>query len=577
VAVLSQGLAALALLLALTGSAARAQDLALRPAWNADHLVAEALVQRALRLLGEQAQPDAATLTRAGVLLDAALGHAPDDVELLRWRAELAELAGDAQARQQAQRRIMQLTPDDDALQLRLMLGSLLTLQTLDERIAAVGRWLDNPASAGLSRPLRSRLASSAAAWALESGVAATASARLGESLSSDPTNRQAALLALDLAGRRELTAVQRLSLWITAVQAGPHDPGLRLQLADALRVAGLPALAATQMEAAQALGVTLSDDDRKAWQAKLESAPAAGDDAVAAGRAIDRWPMAIRQPRPRQQPWALLDVEVQPAGSRYLDPLLATVTLRNGAGVPLALGEGEAIPTQLVFYVTPRIDGVAQTTLPPVVVDLRRRLALKPAEAVTVTVPLHRSVLGAWLADRPWQSVSLSIQAVLDPVVLSGGAVGVSDRGALGGTKPADRRALLPTAANVEAWQREALSATTDPAVRLVSLARLWRLAVSPTGGQDAVGPWLAGQVASLPDDAVAWLLLQETDAAGPEALTAALRTRVEASGHGGVALAAASNPWLATLVEASLAKSADASVQRYLSAVRATGSTGE
>ena len=110
-------------------------------------------------------------LELARVLYDKALGFDPKNVELWRFRLELAEKMRDKPMQIKAMRQIAKLDRKDDVNQLRLIRTMInRRQQTAEDRIKGITAILKSKGGKLLSKPLRSRLASDAASYAHELG-----------------------------------------------------------------------------------------------------------------------------------------------------------------------------------------------------------------------------------------------------------------------------------------------------------------------------------------------------------------------------------------------------------------------
>lgn len=186
--------------------------------------------------------------------------------------------------------------------------------------------------------------------------------------------------------------------------------------------------------------------------------------------------PSHVLMPQPDRKSWVMLSIDVTPQHSRYLDPLHVSIRLQNATDIALSLGADGTLPTRLFIYVAPSIAGGGLGDLPPIVVDLGRRLRLDAGETLTVDARLDLSELGMMLALNPMETISFNATAVLDPKPTLEGRV----HHGLFGARAADnllRRIGRPvTAENLDLWGRE-LEEPTDRTELFRTIARLGSL----------------------------------------------------------------------------------------------------
>ena len=173
-------------------------------------------------------------------------------------------------------------------------------------------------------------------------------------------------------------------------------------------------------------------------WPSSLTAMLAARDlasdeitvDPLPAGRWIidklDEWPVDLREPDPRRTPWTILNLEFEPKRFAPFQPILAKVILRNNSDVPLAFKPKGTIPSRLFLYVSPAQQGMILGTLPPIVVNVGRRLRIEPHESIELYSRIDRSDFGIGLVKRPGNIVGFNVTGILDPYPMSDGTVEV-------------------------------------------------------------------------------------------------------------------------------------------------------
>ncbi|MCC7191906.1 MAG: hypothetical protein IT444_03895 [Phycisphaeraceae bacterium] len=610
-------------------------------------VMADQLAIAAEQALSGEGTPRPDQLTLARLLLDQALKLRPNDIYLIRSRAELAEREKEDRLVDELWQRYIKLVPSDDAAQLRYIKRSLDRYQTVDQRANVAEKLLEGPGSDKLSAPLRSRLASYVARMAMESGDNERFGRRLKEAIQLDSSNSDAARMLYDYAQRRG-TAPAELGVAVLAmVRANPLDSQARMTLASLLLSQGVYAEAADQFaagrrvsqqpfqpsdlttyfpgwvmslgasgrgeeaisllsqaeeavggpsatqpadtaaatppllpmelelirlaildhthqptaaaasfaklrqqlrerqqagdtdaaldrawlsvlfdrdteEASQlvtaskaspedamvkringylalragdtqearkilaplagsdvfaAYGVaktysTIDDAERLHWLRRVvASAPAtlagmmAAQELVAANEEVapleqgamllsrvKEMPMPLLAPNTRESPLVLFKINTSGTVYGFLDQIPATITLQNLSDTALALGPDGAIPTKAVFYVSSRRAGTDMGTYPPVVVDLGRRISLKPHESLQIPLRLDRGALAFLLEHAPTEAVTFSLVAVLDPQLAQGRMIpGI--RGATTALRLIQRNGTPFTMENINLW----------------------------------------------------------------------------------------------------------------------------
>ncbi len=222
----------------------------------ADQLI---ILTRQVLIAGEDPRPD--QFKRARILLDMALELTPDDAESWLLAAELAHRDGDPENALRALARYCKLRPDDDASQLALIMGSIASLQTIDQRIEAAQQVLDSQDAGKLSPALRSRLCSFIAQGMLELNNTQGSLRKLQEALTLDRSNKQAARLIFDWLVGKAAGPDRVGEAMMHMIYADPFDPFIRRGFAELLLSQGAYAAAQQQLQLAQRLTTQPWDD----------------------------------------------------------------------------------------------------------------------------------------------------------------------------------------------------------------------------------------------------------------------------------------------------------------------------
>lgn len=203
-----------------------------------DDYLARNLVRTALLDLRACEPPRPRDYAVAAILLEEALRCTPRDADLVRRWIEALWNAGDAPGVVAASRRLAELDPEDTVNQLRLITAAISREQTIDRRLSLYDKFLALGDSE-LDASVRSRLALDAALLMRESGDEKGFLRRLGEAMTLDSTNKEAALLAYNLYCQRVDDAVGRAELLSNLLMADPLDPNILTRMRDEMAAGG--------------------------------------------------------------------------------------------------------------------------------------------------------------------------------------------------------------------------------------------------------------------------------------------------------------------------------------------------
>ncbi|MBM4108559.1 MAG: hypothetical protein FJ255_07065 [Phycisphaerae bacterium] len=200
--------------------------------------VSAAVARSALLDLRHSRVPTADDYALAGAVIDLALASSPSDRDLLRRRVEIAWNAGDPSAYLDATERLLRADPSDSVSLLRLVAARIAQLQTVGERLAAYERFL-GPEGASMDAAVRSRLAVDSALLLRERGDVAGHARRVLLALELDPTNKEAAYLALRFFDERQDDPERRFELLRAMLMTDPVDPQILMEMGRFLLGAG--------------------------------------------------------------------------------------------------------------------------------------------------------------------------------------------------------------------------------------------------------------------------------------------------------------------------------------------------
>lgn len=198
---------------------------------------ARSLTRLALLDLRVMSSPSPGDFAIADAILAQAQRLAPTDTDILRRRIEASFNAGDERTMIECTRRLLELDPEDTVAQLRLISARIASIQNVEDRLKAYDALLGQ--TTALDESVRSRLALDAALLRRERGDEAGFVAGLKQACSLDPTNKDAALLALTFFSARVDDRVGRLDLLGNMLLADPIEPRTLKDIRDELAAGG--------------------------------------------------------------------------------------------------------------------------------------------------------------------------------------------------------------------------------------------------------------------------------------------------------------------------------------------------
>jgi hypothetical protein len=229
--------------------------------------LARALTRVGVRDLRRQASPDANDFQIAAVLFEMATKVDPQPEVIRRW-IDAADTAGDEAGVERATRQLIVADPNDTVAQLRLIATHLRRSQTAQERLAATVR-LAKPSSGAkaIDASVRSRLALDGALLAREMGDDKQFVELLTLAAQLDPTNKDAAVLALSYAMAGEIAPAEQMELMSNVLLADPLDLAAHRAVRDLLASVGAYAQAqrfqSTMQRIQTVSGMVLENADR--------------------------------------------------------------------------------------------------------------------------------------------------------------------------------------------------------------------------------------------------------------------------------------------------------------------------
>jgi len=206
--------------------------------------------------------------------------------------------------------------------------------------------------------------------------------------------------------------------------------------------------------------------------------------DAAAVVGKLTALPARVATPNLEKFAWLDAEIELDQPRYRLLDPIVASVTLTNRSGIDLPLGgdtaRDGAVPALASLLITPKRVGQTIGNLPPMIIDLRRRLVLADRQQITVPVRLDRSELGALIGNNPTESITFSSLLVYAPRWVPNQPTAHGPLGETASTAVRQSWGLPATVQNVDRWIDDL--AGPDPVSRIAALARLCPIATRLT-----------------------------------------------------------------------------------------------
>jgi tetratricopeptide (TPR) repeat protein len=166
-------------------------------------------------------------------------------------------------------------------------------------------------------------------------------------------------------------------------------------------------------------------------------------------------------------------------------EPIILNVEVTNASPFPLAIDADGPIRPHVVVFLSTTLQrpGSRVQEVPPIVVDIGRRLRLEPGERIVVPVDLRLHKLGGALAQNPITGVFVSARATFNPHSTEVGAIIPSLLGAELSTPTIRIEGVALTGEWIqEAYEHARTTPPDDPAVLedLAMLARVVALGLS-------------------------------------------------------------------------------------------------
>ena len=170
--------------------------------------------------------------------------------------------------------------------------------------------------------------------------------------------------------------------------------------------------------------------------------------------RVVDRFP---------DEPTLAVSVRVISTKTTFdpYEPIIVNLEITNHAPFPLAIDSGGPIRPLIALLPTAQISRAPKVrALPPMIVDIGRRLRLEPHERMIVPVNLRRSVLNQVLNSLALRGATLKVKAVINFTLTSSGVI----RPGILGSQYTSQPIRVNGARVTSAWLTESIAAILEP-----------------------------------------------------------------------------------------------------------------
>jgi tetratricopeptide (TPR) repeat protein len=231
-------------------------------------------------------------------------------------------------------------------------------------------------------------------------------------------------------------------------------------------------------------MGLLAMDEMRR-----LEARPQLATHSAAIGRMAAQIPAEFRLVATNPIRFVMFRITPVERAIKYGQTAQMRLELTNTSPIPLSIGPGGAIPTQVMLLPEVRI-GNDRRPSQPIIVDMARRLRLEPNESITVTATIDQGMAGV----MQWRSsdvpMVVGVTGLLNPVMRGPeptlGVLGVRNVAA-----PIQRAALVLSDETIPGLI-ESMSGA-DPMVAMGSAAALTRLVMALPADKQAAAEHLA------------------------------------------------------------------------------------
>jgi hypothetical protein len=115
-------------------------------------------------------------------------------------------------------------------------------------------------------------------------------------------------------------------------------------------------------------------------------------------------------------EPTLAVSLRLKPVKTTFAphEPIIVNVEITNNAPMPLAIDRGGPIQPQIAIFCSVQISReLGLPEIPPIIVDIDRRLRIEPHERLVIPVDLRRGGLAPVLGERPLRGATLTAEAI--------------------------------------------------------------------------------------------------------------------------------------------------------------------
>jgi len=118
------------------------------------------------------------------------------------------------------------------------------------------------------------------------------------------------------------------------------------------------------------------------------------------------------------QEPTLAVSVRLLPTKTTFepYEPIIINLEITNNAPMPLTIDRGGPILPQVALVTNVQMAGeFALPEIPPMIIDIDRRLRIEPREHLVVPVDMRRGGLGQVLNARPLRGATFTVKAIIN------------------------------------------------------------------------------------------------------------------------------------------------------------------
>ena len=204
---------------------------------------------------------------------------------------------------------------------------------------------------------------------------------------------------------------------------------------------------------------------------------------------AMNRLPIGLWRYDTQRNPWMTVRASFDQARTQYLEPIGAKLVLQNALDVAMPIDPQVGMGNSALVSIAAYAGGQGIGQLPPVVIDLGRRLTIAPNERWEVPARIDLSIFGLFLLANSPSTLTYNTTFMVSPRATPNGGLAAGPLGGIDTVRSI--QAFVPGyhEANLNQWANLALSA--DGLQKYAALAMLSRVGEGLT--QDTIDPQLS------------------------------------------------------------------------------------